>query len=148
MRAILRMLPRKRQTALFSATQTQDVRQLAKLSFTERPLFISVKPQTAGEGVATVAGLQQGYIICPSEMRFLLLFTFLKKNHGKKIMVFMNSCAAVKYFEELLNYIDMPVLAIHGKQKQSKRTSTFFEFCNSEKVINGLFFRPKTFCFF
>jgi ATP-independent RNA helicase DbpA len=27
----------------------------------------------------------------------------------------------------------VPVLDLHGKQKQKKRTSTFFEFCNAEK---------------
>lgn len=134
MRAILKMLPRKRQTMLFSATQTQNVKQLAKLSFTERPLFISVK-KDQDHDMATVQGLQQGYIVCPSEMRFLLLFTFLKKNANKKMMIFMSSCASVKFFDELLNYIDVPVLSIHGKQKQNKRTSTFFEFCNAEKGI-------------
>lgn len=29
----------------------------------------------------------QGYVVCPSDKRFLLLFTFLKKNRKKKIMV-------------------------------------------------------------
>ncbi|GCC25173.1 hypothetical protein chiPu_0003579 [Chiloscyllium punctatum] len=69
--------------------------------------------------------------ICPSERRFLLLFTFLKKNRKKKIMVFFSTCLSVKYHYELFNYIDLPVLAIHGKQKQIKRTSTFFQFCNA-----------------
>jgi ATP-dependent RNA helicase DDX18/HAS1 len=135
MRSILKLLPRKRQTMLFSATQTQNVKQLARLSFTERPLFISVKGAHSDTDLATVQGLQQGYIVCPSEMRFLLLFTFLKKNANKKMMVFMSSCAAVKFIDELLNYIDMPVLSIHGKQKQAKRTSTFFEFCNAKTGI-------------
>ena len=35
-----------------------------------------------------------------------------------QVMVFFSSCAAVKYHAELLNYIDMPVKDIHGKQKQ------------------------------
>ncbi|XP_011797117.1 PREDICTED: ATP-dependent RNA helicase DDX18-like [Colobus angolensis palliatus] len=73
-----------------------------------------------------------GYVVCPSEKRFLLLFTFLKKNRKKKLMVFFSSCMSVKYHYELLNYIDLPVLAIHGKQKQNKRTTTFFQFCNAD----------------
>ena len=32
-------------------------------------------------------GLEQGYVVCPSEKRFLLLFTFLKKNRKKKVCV-------------------------------------------------------------
>lgn len=39
----------------------------------------------------------------------------------------------MKYHSELLNYIDLPVLDLHGKQKQIKRTNTFFEFCNATK---------------
>jgi len=48
-------------------------------------------------------------------------------------MVFFSSCLSVKFFHELLNYIDLPVLYIHGKQKQSKRTETFFKFCNAKQ---------------
>jgi ATP-dependent RNA helicase DDX18/HAS1 len=44
-------------------------------------------------------------------------------------MVFFSSCNSVKYHAELLNYIDIPVKDIHGKQKQQRRTSTFMEFC-------------------
>ena len=47
-------------------------------------------------------------------------------------MVFFSSCNSVKYHAELLNYVDIPVRDIHGKQKQAKRTSTFFEFCSAE----------------
>lgn len=111
----------------------------------------------------------QGYVVCPSEKRFLLLFTFLKKNRKKKLMVFFSSCMSVKFHYELLNYIDLPVMAIHvrpssiiksfsdssarptkpvvvkrvssyhsvsqGKQKQTKRTTTFFQFCNADSGI-------------
>lgn len=52
-------------------------------------------------------------MVCPSEKRFLLLFTFLKKNRKKKLMVFFSSCMSVKFHYELLNYIDLPVMAIH-----------------------------------
>jgi len=79
-----------------------------------------------------VEGLEQGYVVVQPELRFLLLFTFLKKNLKKKIIVFLSSCNSVKYHAELLNYIDVPVLDLHGKQKQQKRTNTFFEFCNAE----------------
>lgn len=56
-----------------------------------------------------------------------------KKN--KKIIVFLSSCASVTYYATLFNYISLPVLDLHGKQKQQKRTSTFFEFHNAESGI-------------
>lgn len=50
-------------------------------------------------------------------------------------MVFFSSCNSVKYHAELLNYIDIPVTDIHGKQKQQRRTTAYFEFCQAEKGI-------------
>ena len=85
--------------------------------------------------MATVAGLEQGYVVCPSDKRFLLLFTFLKKNRNKKVMVFFSSCMSVKFHHELLNYIDLACMSIHGKQKQTKRTTTFFQYCNADSGV-------------
>ncbi|KDN42143.1 hypothetical protein RSAG8_07001, partial [Rhizoctonia solani AG-8 WAC10335] len=121
-----------RQSMLFSATQTTKVSDLARISLrqTPGPLHINVESETAP---STVDTLSQGYVVCPSDRRFLLLFTFLKKNIKKKIVVFFSSCNSVKYHAELLNYIDVPVLDLHGKQKQQKRTNTFFEFCNASQ---------------
>jgi hypothetical protein len=70
-------------------------------------------------------------VVCNSAARFLLLFTFLKKNRNRKVIVFFSTCAAVRFYGELLNYIDIPVLDLHGKQKQKKRTTTFFGTYNS-----------------
>ncbi|XP_062051776.1 ATP-dependent RNA helicase DDX18-like [Lepus europaeus] len=132
LKQIIKLLPTRRQTMLFSATQTRKVDDLARISLKKEPLYVGVDDDKAN---ATVDGLEQGYVVCPSEKRFLLLFTFLKKNRKKKLMVFFSSCMSVKYHYELLNYIDLPVLAIHGKQKQNKRTTTFFQFCNADSGI-------------
>eukprot|EP01029_Cantina_marsupialis_P010311 TRINITY_DN2346_c0_g1_i1.p1 TRINITY_DN2346_c0_g1~~TRINITY_DN2346_c0_g1_i1.p1 ORF type:complete len:526 (+),score=180.53 TRINITY_DN2346_c0_g1_i1:49-1626(+) len=131
MHAIVKCLPKKRQSVLFSATQTKNVADLARVAV-KKPIYVNVDEEDA---VATVNTLVQGYVVCPAEKRFLLLYSFLKKNKDKKIMVFFSSCNAVKYYGELLNYIDLPVLDIYGKQKQSKRTSTFMDFCNATKGI-------------
>lgn len=132
LKQIIKLLPVRRQTMLFSATQTRKVEDLARISLKKEPLYVGVDDD---KEVATVDGLEQGYVVCPSEKRFLLLFTFLKKNQKKKVMVFFSSCMSVKYHYELLNYIDLPVLAIHGRQKQNKRTTTFFQFCNADSGI-------------
>jgi len=131
MKQIVKILPKEdRQTMLFSATQTTKVEDLARISLRPGPLYINVDHQKEH---STVEGLEQGYVVCESDKRFLLLFSFLKRNLKKKIIVFFSSCANVKYHAELLNYIDLPVLDLHGKQKQQKRTNTFFEFCNAKQ---------------
>ncbi|KAJ2782827.1 ATP-dependent RNA helicase [Coemansia javaensis] len=133
MKAIIKMLPQEeRQSMLFSATQTTKVEDLARISLKQGPLYINVDE---GKEKATAEGLEQGYVTCESDKRFLLLFTFLRRNLKKKVIVFFSSCNSVKYHAELLNYIDVPVLDLHGKQKQLKRTNTFFEFINADKGI-------------
>jgi ATP-dependent RNA helicase DDX18/HAS1 len=133
MKQIIKILPNEdRQSMLFSATQTTKVEDLARISLRKGPLYINVVAETE---VSTADGLEQGYVLCESDKRFLLLFSFLKRNAKKKIIVFLSSCNCVKYFGELLNYIDLPVLDLHGKQKQQKRTNTFFEFCNAKQGI-------------
>jgi len=135
MQQIVRILPKKRQTMLFSATQTTKVDDLIKASLNSSPVRVGIEDHVDPDHQATVSGLQQGYVVCPSEKRFLLLFTFLKKNRGKKIMVFFSSCHFVRFHHELLNYIDLSVQCIHGKQKQQKRTCTFFSFCQAKSGI-------------
>lgn len=133
MKKIIKILPNEnRQSMLFSATQTTKVADLARISLRPGPTYINVD---SAKEASTVITLSQGYVVCPSDRRFLLLFTFLRKNLKKKVVVFFSSCNSVKYHAELLNYIDVPVMDLHGKQKQQKRTNTFFEFCNAKTGI-------------
>lgn len=132
MHQIIKYLPKKRQTMLFSATQTTKVEDLVKVSFRNKPIYVGVHDKGP---VSTVSGLEQGFVVVASEHRFLLLYTFLRRNLKKKVIVFMSSCNAVKYYYELLNHVDIPVLDLHGRQKQNKRTSTFYSFCRAEKAV-------------
>ncbi|XP_059441273.1 DEAD-box ATP-dependent RNA helicase 27-like [Corylus avellana] len=131
MKQILKLLPQNRQTALFSATQTQKVEDLARLSL-KNAIYIDVDD---GRNKVTNEGLQQGYCVVPSAKRFILLYSFLKRNLSKKVMFFFSSCNSVKFHSELLRYIQLDCLDIHGQQKQLKRTTTFFNFCKAEKGI-------------
>ena len=107
LRGIVKALPSQRQTALFSATQTRKVEDLARLAIKTDPVYVGVHDS---EQHATVAGLEQGYVVVAPKDRFRLLFTFLKRHRKKeKVMVFFSSCNAVKYYSDLLNYVDVPV---------------------------------------
>ena len=125
MRQVVKLLPRDRQTALFSATQTTKVEDLARLSFKRAPLYVGVDD---GQAAATREGLEQGYCVVPAAARFLLLFTFLRRNAKKKVIVFFSSCASVKYHAELLNYIDVPVRGGERREERERRRGRLFFF--------------------
>ena len=129
MNAIFEIIPKERQTVLFSATQTKKVEDLVRASMKD-PIYLAVEDSNA-----TVSNLEQGFVICESENRFKLLFTFLKRNHSKKIMVFLSSCNAVKFYADVLNYVDIKVLNITGRQKQQKRLNTYYEFINMKNGV-------------
>ena len=63
---------------LFSATSTSKTEDLIKLALKNEPMCVGIEDK-ADDVPATVSGLEQGYVICPSEKRLLLLFTFLKE---------------------------------------------------------------------
>jgi len=126
---IIHLLPKKRQSLLFSATMSSKLDDIIRLSL-KNPIQISTKSEEA-----TVSNLEQGYVVIDPQNKFLLLYTFLKKNQNKKIIVFFSSCKEVEFYTHLLNYVDVPVKSTHGGQKQQKRTGTFFEFTNMDTGI-------------
>ncbi|KAI3893833.1 hypothetical protein MKW92_018189, partial [Papaver armeniacum] len=121
-----------RNTALFSATQTTEVEDIAHLLFKSIPVYVNVDD---GRAKSTIEELQLGYCVVPSARRFILLYSFLKRNLSKKVMVFFSSCCSVKYHLELLRHLHVDCFDIHGKQNQQKRTSTFSDFREAEKGI-------------
>ncbi|XP_010547561.1 PREDICTED: DEAD-box ATP-dependent RNA helicase 27 [Tarenaya hassleriana] len=132
MKKIIKLLPKVRQAALFSATQTTKVEDLARVSLTS-PIYIDVDQ---GRLKVTSEGLEQGYCVVSSAKRLIFLLTFLKRYNGKKkIMVFFSTCKSTKFHAELCRYIKIDCLEIRRGIDQSKRTSTFFQFVKAEKGI-------------
>ncbi|KAL7291562.1 hypothetical protein TKK_0014817 [Trichogramma kaykai] len=132
LKQIIRILPKKRQTMLFSATQNEKTVALEALALKKSPIYVGVDDH---KNEATVKGLKQGYLECPSEKRFWMLFSFLKTKLENKVMVFFSSCTSVEFHYKLFNYIDLPVMGWHANQKQNKRTATFNKF---RKASSGI----------
>lgn len=131
MKQIIKILPKERQAALFSATQTKKVADLARVSLKD-PVYVGVDDERKR---VTNEGLEQGYCVVPCAKRFIVLYSFLKRHQSQKVMVFFSSVNSVKFHSELLKYIHVDCFDIHGQQKQQKRTTTFFDFCKAEKGI-------------
>lgn len=111
LKQIINLLPKERQTMLFSATTSEKTVALTKLSTNDSVLFINTDEDDA---IATVQGLKQGYVICKTEDRLWWLFKVLKKTRKQKVMVFFSSCKSVEFHYEFFNtHCHAPVSCIH-----------------------------------
>jgi ATP-dependent RNA helicase DDX10/DBP4 len=124
--AIIDYLPKERQTLLFSATQSKKVSDLARLSLQD-PEYVSVH---AEDKSATPKSLQQNYIICPLEEKLDTLWSFIQASKKSKILCFFSSAKVVRFVYESFRHMQpgIPLLHIHGRQKQGARLDTTAKF--------------------
>ncbi|CAE6459942.1 unnamed protein product [Rhizoctonia solani] len=134
--AIVGHLPKDRQTLLFSATQTDSVQQLARLSLRD-PVYVGVTEDGAEGAGATPKNLEQHYAICPLDRKLDALFGFIKTHLQSKALVFMSSCKQVRFvFETFCKmHPGIPLMHLHGKQKQTKRLDIFQKFSSSKHAF-------------
>ena len=126
--AIVEHLPRTRQTLLFSATQTRRITDLARVSLHD-PADVAVN---ADQGMP--AHLEQYYMVVPLERKLDMLFSFLRTHTQHKILVFFSSCRQVQFVHEVFCRLrpGIPLMALHGKQKQMRRLRIFDEYTRSK----------------
>lgn len=75
------------------------------------------------------------FVKCPEHLRFLFLYTFLKKNTDKKIMIFFSTTNSAKFHAKLLDHFHIPCLVMHSNQKRENFINTFFRFSDLEEGI-------------
>ncbi|KAK6544597.1 ATP-dependent RNA helicase dbp4 [Orbilia ellipsospora] len=128
--AIVQGIPKQRQTLLFSATQTKNVNDLARLSLKD-PEYVSVHESAAS---ATPGKLQQHYIITPLPEKLDILWSFIRANVKSKILVFLSSTKQVRFVYETFRQMQpgIPLLHLHGKQKQTARLEITANFSKSK----------------
>ncbi|AOW00924.1 ATP-dependent RNA helicase DBP4 [Yarrowia lipolytica] len=126
MDAILENLPVDRQTLLFSATQTKSVSDLARLSLAD-PKYISANPDTTS---STPKNLEQNYVCVELQDKLDTLWGFLRTHTKFKIIVFFSSSKQVRYVYETFRTLQpgIPLLHLHGKQKQGARMDVVSKF--------------------
>lgn len=89
--AIISQLPKRRQTLLFSATQTKSVKDLARLSLKD-PEYISVHAESI---TATPERLKQVSMEVPLDQKLNMLWSFIKSHLRSKTIVFLSTCKQV-----------------------------------------------------
>uniref|UniRef100_A0A6I8NNF7 ATP-dependent RNA helicase n=1 Tax=Ornithorhynchus anatinus TaxID=9258 RepID=A0A6I8NNF7_ORNAN len=133
MNAIIENLPRKRQTLLFSATQTKSVKDLARLSLKD-PEYVWVHEKAK---FSTPATLEQNYIVCELQQKINMLYSFLRSHLKKKSIVFFSSCKEVQYLFRVFCRLrpGLSILALHGKQQQMKRMEVYNDFVRKKSAV-------------
>lgn len=128
--AIIEHLPKQRQTMLFSATQTKKVSDLARLSLRD-PEYVAVHEAAAS---ATPSTLQQFYVVTPLPEKLNTLYSFIKANLKAKIIVFLSSGKQVRFVYESFRHLQpgIPLLHLHGRQKQTARLDITSKFSSSK----------------
>ncbi|MEW5703420.1 MAG: DEAD/DEAH box helicase [Pseudomonadota bacterium] len=115
---IVRLLPKNRQTLLFSATILPEIRRLAE-AFLNDPKEISVSPpSTAAETV------EQFLLPIEESNKDAALIELIEKEKPKSAIIFCNRKRQVDELASLLKKRGFDAAPLHGDLAQSKRTET------------------------
>ena len=155
--SIIAMLPKQRRTGLFSATQTEELEELARAGL-RNPVRVTVRDSNAaaaaasggnkneaekktGAGGATVGSklptqLDLSYRICESvDAKIFRLTAFLKAKKGKKIIVYFLTCACVDYYQKALEtLLDVGSDSIISNNSSNKKKKTRKNGSNNSRV--------------
>ena len=126
---ILAVLPKNRQNLLFSATFSNDIRELAK-GLVNNPVEISVTPRnTAAEKVTQ-------WITSVDKKRKPALLTYLiKENDWQQVLVFTKTKHGANKLTRHLEAEGLKAAAIHGNKSQGARTKALANFKSGEVKV-------------
>ena len=113
-RRIVKHLPAKRQTLLFSATMPSEIRSLAD-DLLRDPIHIQI-----GDS-APVMTVSHTFYPVQTEQKTALLKDILEKTDTQSVLVFTRTKSRAKSLAEQLNRIGHKVTSLHGNLTQQKR---------------------------
>ncbi|MHB1678525.1 MAG: DEAD/DEAH box helicase [Sulfuriferula sp.] len=119
---IMAMLPKKRQTLLFSATFSNEIKTLA-----DSLLISPVTVEVAKRNTANALIAQKAYAVDRERKRELLTH-LIKENNWFQVLVFTRTKHAANRLAENLDKDGIPAMAIHGNKSQAARTKALKTF--------------------
>jgi ATP-dependent RNA helicase RhlE len=121
-RRILQLLPASRQSLLFSATFSEEVRRLAN------GLLNCPKIVQATRNNSTVEAISQIVHPVDSKRKTELLSHLIKTNHWQQVLVFMRTKHSANRLADRLAHDGIPAVAIHGNKSQAARMKALENF--------------------
>ncbi|QXI47262.1 DEAD/DEAH box helicase [Pseudomonas anuradhapurensis] len=115
LQSVYAALPRKRQTLLFSATFSEQIRMLAGLAL-NNPLSIEVSPRNA-----TASSVKQWLVPVDKKRKVDLFCHLLRKQRWKQVLVFAKTRNGVDQLVERLLAEGVNADGIHGDRPQATR---------------------------
>lgn len=130
-RQIVRQAPKReeRQTLFFSATFTDDVRNLVE-QWTYKPVTIDIQP----ESVANSTVEQHVYLVSTEE-KYTLLYNLIQQEHADSMIVFANRRDECRDLQEKLVRHGVNAGLLSGEITQNKRVSTLDAFKQGEMKV-------------
>jgi ATP-dependent RNA helicase RhlE len=119
---VLKLLPRKRQNLMFSATYSDDIRRLAQ-GLLHDPAEIEVARRNAA--IDTVE--QYAYLVPKADKRALLSH-LIREGGWSQVLVFMRTKHGANRLVKQLIEDGITAAAIHGNKSQSARTQALADF--------------------
>jgi superfamily II DNA/RNA helicase len=125
---IIKLLPQKRQTLLFSATMPPRIRSLAE-KILVNPETVNIAISKPAEGI-----LQQAFVVYEPQ-KVELLKHVIKDHENASVLIFASTKENVKKLNSTLQRMGVKSKAIHSDLEQNERENILREFKNKQLSI-------------
>jgi ATP-dependent RNA helicase RhlE len=126
---IMGLIPENRQTLLFSATFSKDIRNLAK-AFLKQPVSVESTPENT-----TVDAIEQQVYRVAKAKKTDLLIKLIKDDDWDQVLVFTRTKHGANKLVKKLEVAKISAAPIHGNKSQTARTKALAGFKNGSVKI-------------
>ncbi len=128
---IVNLLPKTRQSLLFSATFSPEIRKLAKTFLNDNPVVIEVAARNAmADNVSQVV-----FMVDRPESKRAAVAHLVKSRGLRQVIVFTNTKIGASRLARELQREGIPADAIHGDKSQGERLATLEKFKKGEVEV-------------
>ncbi|KAF7727151.1 ribosomal RNA processing protein [Apophysomyces ossiformis] len=126
---ILKVIPRERNTFLFSATMTTKVAKLQRASL-NKPVKVEVATK-----YSTVKTLLQYYLFFPLKHKDCYMVYLLNELAGNSTIIFTRTCNDTQKIAIMLRNLGFGAIPLHGQMPQSNRLGALNKFKSGSRNI-------------